>query len=226
MRRQRPRAAPAPSKDLAPAVRAFIEPHAPPAEASDVDVPRYAWAHFFLCTLERLQHVDAYAAEETIREFLAFLCGWRARYHTREVAAQGEWMARNFTAMKTRSLKRRGRHTSLSTSPRHVLFLQNQIAKGLIPTTPDAIRRDAEAAQEGAREMKRRTKRLGVTFDVEAILRDIETTRQQNIVLAASLPRRKLSYRRHLPAIPRLAEPPGSSTPRRAPAEVASSPVR
>jgi hypothetical protein len=150
MRRRRTReGASGASKSLAPAVQAFIAPHGLPGGASAVDVPPYAWANFFLCALERLRRVDPYAAEETGLEFLAFVSGW-LRYHTREVAAQAEWMARNFTAMKNRSLKRRGVHTSLRTSPRHILFLKNQIAKGMIPTTPEAIRRDAEAAQEGA----------------------------------------------------------------------------
>ena len=199
-RRKPRRAGSSRTADAVAAVRHAIPAHGPLANATDLDVPCHAWASFFLGALERLQRVDPYAAEETSEEFLAFRLGWLARYHVRDVATQKEWMARNFAAMKTRSLKRRGPHTSLRTSPRHVLFLQNQIAKGLIPTTPEAIRLEVEAQQDAAKEARRQYKRLGIpiTVDLAEMLRRNEAKRQHNIALAASLPRRKLSYRRAL----------------------------
>lgn len=186
------------SPNLIAGVRATIRPHQPPARATALDVPPYAWANFFLGALHRLERVDRYAAEETALEFLQFFGGWLQHYHRQPLAVQAEWMARNFTAVGERSLRRRGPRTSMATSPRFVLFLQNQLAKGLIPTQPEALRLHAAAAREAATAMQRRLKRRGIAFDADAMLRTAETARQQTIERAKAVERRKLSYQRGL----------------------------
>lgn len=200
----RRRADPSRLSDPAAVVRGFIPTPGTSAldptarGATDLDVPCYAWANFFACTLERLKRVDSYAAAETASEFLAFISGWFGRYHARDVAARAEWMTRNFAAMARRSLKRRGSRSEMRTSPRHVLFLRNQVAKGNIPATEDQIAAELDGWRRVAQKLNRRAKRNGRRVDIEALLAGLEREWRENVARADSMPRRKLSYTRGL----------------------------
>jgi hypothetical protein len=195
MRRRVRRQQPARLFDPVRLVRGTMFPHGRGPETSDI--PAYAWANFFVSALERLNRVDPTAASETASEFVQFHAGWMLHYYKLDVDAQARWMAQGFSDMSKRSFKRVGVRTRMQTSPRRVLFLADQIKDGMLPATEEQIvawSRDYRAAAE---KLSRRSKSR-TPLNVDTVVAQLETHWRESREIAASMPRAKLGYKRHL----------------------------